>query len=68
MSNEDIRLDVKDQVVTGEEPRSTPTPLGAELPMQSLDEMREEVWVSVQAKHPGLTKEEFIEMSEAFGF
>jgi len=42
---------------------SAKSPLG-----QSLDEMREEVWATAQVNHPGLSKEEFLEMSDCFGF
>ena len=48
-------------------PSPPPTPDNQFLG-QSLDEMREEVWVQVQANHPGLTKAQFLELSEAFGF
>jgi hypothetical protein len=49
-------------------PLETPkTPAVSPLGL-SLDEMREEVWTTAQANHPGLSKEEFLAISEAFGF
>ena len=52
----------------GQEPSQTPK-TSAENPLgRSLDEMREEVWATAQGNHLGLSKEEFLEMSDCFGF